>query len=91
MGCGDPYLAGGREGVVDIEQEEFVDWSVGEGFGGHSFEAAEVGVGELEVAQRTFSASSCFDDQSSLFFFSRSLLFSMHIVAIRQTIHVSPP
>ena len=51
MGCGDPYLAGGREGAVDIEQEEFVDWSVGEGFGGHSWGATEVGKGEWEVAQ----------------------------------------
>ena len=50
MGCGDPYLAGGREGAVDIEQEEFVDWSVGEGFGGHSWGATEVGVGERGAA-----------------------------------------
>ena len=49
-GCCDPYLAGGCEGVVDIEQEEFVDWSVGEGFGGHSWEAAEMRVGERKVA-----------------------------------------
>ena len=36
MGCSELYLAGGRKGAVNIEQDEFIDWSVGEGFGGHS-------------------------------------------------------
>ena len=29
------YLAGGCEGAIDVEQDQFVDGSVGEGLGGH--------------------------------------------------------
>ena len=30
------YLAGGREGVISVEQDQFIDGSVSEGLGGHS-------------------------------------------------------
>ena len=30
------YLTGGREGAIDIEQDQFVDGPVGEGLGDHS-------------------------------------------------------